>query len=223
MDTPKNHPSDDTSRMDRRSAIKWILAASATVPFLKSESFAQSGPAIPTPNGIGADPNLVIPEKAPWPRILTEEQRETVTALADVILPRVDESPAASELKVPDFIDEWVSAPYPDYVSDREVVLPGLDWIDAESRKRFQKRFHELSDTQQTAICDDICYLPDAQPEFKDGASFFAKFRNLTMGGYYTTDHGTREVGYVGNMALATFDGPPPEVMKFLGIDKAPW
>ncbi|MBT5169846.1 MAG: gluconate 2-dehydrogenase subunit 3 family protein, partial [Opitutales bacterium] len=46
---------------------------------------------------------------------------------------------------------------------------------------------------------------------------------NLTMGGYYTTDHGTREVGYVGNVALASFDGPPPEVLKHLGLEKHPW
>ena len=60
-------------------------------------------------------------------------------------------------------------------------------------------------------------------PEFEHGARFFAKFRNLTMGGYYTTDIGAKDIGYVGNVALQTFDGPPPEVLKKLGIDKAPW
>ena len=92
--------------MDRRDAIKWMLGAAATVPFLDSSSFAQSGPAIPTPGGIGFDPNMVTPSGAPWERILTEKQLETVSALADVILPRVDDSPSASELNVPDFIDE---------------------------------------------------------------------------------------------------------------------
>ena len=43
------------------------------------------------------------------------------------------------------------------------------------------------------------------------------------MGGYYTTDFGTKEVGYVGNVALATFDGPPKEVLDFLGVDGHPW
>ena len=43
------------------------------------------------------------------------------------------------------------------------------------------------------------------------------------MGGYYTTNEGAQEVGYVGNVALAKFDGPPPEVLKFLRVDKAPW
>ena len=43
------------------------------------------------------------------------------------------------------------------------------------------------------------------------------------MGGYYTTDIGAKDLGYVGNYAMQTFDGPPPEVLKQLGIDKAPW
>jgi hypothetical protein len=210
-------------RMDRRDAIKWMLSAAATVPFLNSKSFAQAGPAIPTPDGYGFDPNLVTPSPAPWERILSEEQLRTVSALADVILPRVDDSPSASELKVPDFIDEWVSAPFETQANDKNVILPGLEWLEAESNKRFSARFDQLNDNQKKAICDDICYAPKASAEFADAAKFFNDFRRLTMGGYYTTDYGTKEVGYVGNVALATFDGPPKEVLDFLGVDGHPW
>ncbi len=84
----------ESKRMDRRSAIKWMLTASATVPFLNTGSFGQSGPSIPTPQGYGSDPNLVIPERAPWERILNPEQLKTVTALSDVILPKVGDSPS---------------------------------------------------------------------------------------------------------------------------------
>ncbi len=73
------------------------------------------------------------------------------------------------------------------------------------------------------ALCDDICYPPDALPEFAFGARFFSKFRRLTTGGYYTSDLGMRDAGYVGNVALKTYDGPPAEVLKQLGIDKLPW
>ena len=104
---------------------------------------------------------------------------------------------------------------------DRKIVIEGFDWINKEARKRFDKPFYDLDATQQTAICDDIHYLPDAKSKYKKGAQFFAKYRNLTMGGYYTTNIGTHDAGYVGNVALATFDGPPPEVLKQLGIDDA--
>jgi hypothetical protein len=44
---------------------------------------------------------------------LDDSQRRLVTFLADLILPEDEYGPAASALRVPDFIDEWVSAPYP--------------------------------------------------------------------------------------------------------------
>jgi len=42
--------------------------------------------------------------------------------------------------------------------------------------------------------------------------------RNLTASGFYTTPVGWKDIGYVGNMALNKFDGPPPEVLKYLGL-----
>jgi len=60
--------------------------------------------------------------------------------------------------------------------------------------------------------------LPDAKPELKAGAKFFAKFRDLTAGGFYTTPEGMKDVGYIGNVPLAEFKNPPPEVLTKLGI-----
>jgi hypothetical protein len=40
----------------------------------------------------------------------------------------------------------------------------------------------------------------------------------VTTGGFYTTPEGTKDIGYVGNVALTRFDGPPPEVLQRLGI-----
>ncbi len=207
--------------MDRRAAIKWMLAASATVHFLDTKTFGQE--ADPLLKGYGTDPNLLTGE-VPWDRTMTQAQLRTASSLADVILPHVsDESPSASEVNVPDFIDEWISAPYDAQKADRRPILDGLAWIDRESQRRFSKDFHQLSEDQKEQICDDICYQKEALPEYQMGAKFFSKFRNLTLGGYYTTNIGMKDVGYVGNVALRTFDGPPPEVLKQLGIDKAPW
>jgi hypothetical protein len=41
----------------------------------------------------------------------------------------------------------------------------------------------------------------------------------LTVGGFYTTPEGMRDLGYVGNVALARFDGPPPEVLRKVGLE----
>ena len=87
---------------------------------------------------------------------MSDEQRRTATALCDVIIPADATSPAASAVGVPDFIDEWISAPYPAQQRDRTVILQGLAWLDAESQRRFQQRFDQLDAAARARIADDI-------------------------------------------------------------------
>ena len=200
-------------RMDRREAIKWMVAASATVSALNYSSFG--APA--TAPGIGTDPNLLEPV-VPWPRTLTPEQLRTATALCDVIIPHDDKSPGASAVGVPDFLDEWISAPYPEQQADRKQILEGLAWLNVESKNRFKQEFAALPETEQRQICDDICHVPTAKHEHQSAAHFFGKFRNLTAGGFYTTPEGMKDIQYVGNVPLPAFEGPPPEVLVHLKL-----
>jgi hypothetical protein len=48
-------------------------------------------------------------------------------------LPADANSPAASAVGVPAFIDEWVSAPYPDQQQHRGVIRGGLAWLNTEA------------------------------------------------------------------------------------------
>ena len=211
--------SPSESRLDRRTAIKWMLAATAAASAGTHPAFAQQA-AAPAKQGYGTDP-LLNKEYAPgafWPLTMTDRQRQTAAALCGLIIPAENGVPSAADLKVHDFIDEWISSPYPDQQGDREVVLSGLAWIDAEARKRFGKDFAALSHTEMGAIADDICHAPEAKPELAAGAKFFAKFRDLTASGFFTTPEGMKDIGYVGNMPLAEFKGAPPEVLAKLGL-----
>jgi hypothetical protein len=205
--------------MDRRNAIKWMLTAAASLAVLQRDGRAAEA-AAPSGKGYGTDPDLLKEYKSGdlWPLTFTDAQRRTAASLCDVIIPEDSKSPSASALHVHEFIDEWISAPYLDQQRDRPIVLDGLAWIDAEAQKRFQADFASLVRKQQTMICDDICHVPNAKPEFKKAAQFFKKFRDLTSGGFYTTPEGMKDIGYVGNVPLATFEGPTPEVLKKLGL-----
>jgi hypothetical protein len=208
-----------TTRMDRRDAIKWMLTAAASIAVLNRESFGADA-ATPSGKGYGTDPDLMKDYKPGdvWPLTFSESQRRTAAALCDVIIPEDAKSPSASALHVHEFIDEWISAPYPDQQKDRPVILEGLTWIEAEAQKRFQLDFASLVRKQQTLICDDICYVPKAAPEFRKAAQFFKKYRDLTAGGFYTTPEGMKDIGYIGNVPLPEFAGPTPEVLKKLGL-----
>jgi len=213
------------NRMDRREAIKWMMTAAASSTLLDSGLFGAAATEPATTGskpgvGYGTDPDLLKEYKPGevWPLTFTDAQRATAAALCDVIIPADNKGPSASSLHVPEFIDEWISAPYPGHDADKRAVIQGLAWLDTESQKRFSSNFVNLVARQKAAICDDICHLPNAKPEFRQGAQFFRRFRDLTAGGYYTTPEGMKDIGYIGNVAMDKFEGPPPEVLKKLGL-----
>ncbi|MES3032534.1 MAG: gluconate 2-dehydrogenase subunit 3 family protein [Gemmatimonadota bacterium] len=226
---------EQTPSMDRREALKVmaVAAASATIADVASPAVADAqqpvqitprrkaaGAPVPPkvgPRGTPTDPDLINP-KSPWPRLLSTSELATLSALCDVIIPADEKSPSASAVGVPAYINEYVSAPY-DWAERALVrVRGGLTWLDVESGKRFTKRFTALTPTQKTQICDDICFVANAKPEFKAGAQFFREIRNLTQSGFYTSEAGMKDIQYVGNVPLAKWDGPPPEVLRKLGL-----
>ena len=209
-------------RIDRREAVKWMMTAAAGMMLARQRGFG-ADPATLAPitaKGYGTDPDLIKTYNPGdlWPLTFTAAQRRTAAALCDTIIPADAHSPAASAVGVHDFIDEWVSAPYPEQQKDRPVILDGLAWLDAESQRRFEVDFADAVQRQKTEICDEICFEPDAKPELLQQAKFFTRFRDLTAGGFYTTPEGMKDLRYVGNVPLATFDGPPQEVIEKLGL-----
>lgn len=193
--------------LSRREAIRRILAASALVATFELRAVTPSE----TTPGIGFDPDL-LKKEIPWPRLLTEAEKRIVTALADLILPEDEFGPAASAVGVPDFIDEWVSAPYEPQIKDRKILREGLSWLDAEARSRFGEGFAECALDAQTAIVSDI--VTEGTAARKQARGFFLLFRDRATGGYYTTPEGWKAIGYTGNVAMAEFPGPPPEALK---------
>jgi gluconate 2-dehydrogenase gamma chain len=236
---PAREAAADRPSMDRREALKVLTAAAATAAMadglVPSVADAQqpvrpaakpaprprtnSAPVPPKtgPRGTPTDPDLINPKSA-WPRLLSAAELVTLAALCDTIIPADEKSPSASSVGVTAYINEYVSAPY-DWAERALVrVRGGLTWLDVESGKRFGKRYAALTDQERTLICDDICYLPKAKPEFQAAARFFDQVRDLTAAGFYTTDAGMKDLQYVGNVPLAKFDGPPPEVLRKLGL-----
>jgi hypothetical protein len=216
--------------MDRRTTIKWTLAAGvaagAGMPLPATATPATATRAT-TPvtaatgaRGYGTDPNLVAtyhPGEL-WPLTLSAAQRRLAATLADLIIPADERSPSASAVGVVDFIDEWVSAPYPAGRRDRPVVLDGLAWLDAEAVRRYGRGFAELHPQGQHAICDEICCESRATPERREAAHFFALYRNLAAGGFYSTPAGRKDLSYIGNVARTSFEGPPAALIEKLGL-----
>jgi gluconate 2-dehydrogenase gamma chain len=216
------------SGMERREAIKAMGAVLAPLPILSALQ-GQGAPAQGTPmtsqtqglkggpRGGPWDPDLLHPSKE-WPRKLSASELATLSVLCDTIIPADAKSPAASAVGVPAWINEYVSAPPDGQQRDLVRVRGGLAWLNLESMKRFGKPFRQTNGAQRTAICDDICYLPRAQPEFQAAARFFDLVRDLTAVGFYTSYQGMQDLGYIGNVALPKFPEVSAEIRAKLGV-----
>ena len=137
--------SHSMNRMDRRDAIRWMVTAATTAAVLDPFTFAAE-PGVVVAKGYGTDPDLLKTYQPGevWRLTFNDEQRAIAIALCDTIIPSDAGGPAASRVKVHDFIDEWISAPYPGHELDRKVILDGLAWIDAEAQTRFGAGFVNL-------------------------------------------------------------------------------
>lgn len=222
----------DPGAISRRGALK-VIAAGAALGAAAScapEDAAQSAesahetlsgfdplpPSNPLAAGTPTDPDMLAPV-VPWEMVLTDEEMRLVAALADVIIPADDRSPAASALGVPDYVNEFVSAP--GHEENLIALRGGLAWLNRTARERFSAEdFPALTLTQKHEICDEICFEPDAPADLKPQARFFDQFRDMVSTGFWTTEEGMRDLGYVGNIPLPSFDGPPPEVLEQLGL-----
>jgi hypothetical protein len=214
-----HNPKDSEGRrISRREAIRWVAAASASVSFFGARRSALGAPA--GAKTYGTDPVLTEAYEpgAFWPLTLDAGQRKTLAALCDLMIPEDEKSPSASKVGVPDFVDEWISAPYASQQADRVVALDGLKWLQEESQRRFKAGFSELSEAQQSQIADDVCSLATAKREHQKAAECFALLRGLIVGGFYTTPAGMKDIGYIGNVALPEFPEAPQEVLDKLGL-----
>lgn len=144
----------------------------------------------------------------------TEHEMATITVLADIIIPKDDISGSASEAGVPDFIEFIVK----DLPSNKIPMRGGLKWMDVQCQKRYGQAFIRCTEEQQIQLIDDIAYPDKAKPEMRQGVAFFSLMRNLTSSGFYTTEMGVKDIGYVGNRP-GVWNGVPEDVLKAHGFD----
>jgi hypothetical protein len=167
--------------------------------------------------GYGIDPNLFDP-KVTWDKSLTQEQLLALRALGDIIIPADDHSPKASDLDIADFVNEWVSAPYPAQQQDRKTLLDGLGHLDRQATTLGAKSFAALDGQQQQSLFDRLAKAVAQGSASTELTRFFDRLVYLFVGGFYTTQQGMADIGYVGNMPMIRFDGPPAEIRKRLGL-----
>lgn len=147
------------------------------------------------------------------PEFFTEQEWRTVRVLVDLIIPRDARSGSATDAAVPEFMDFTLI----DRPNMQTRMRGGLRWMDAESRRRFERDFADLGGPEQRAILDDIAYPDEVAPGMGHGASFFSFLRDFTASGFFSSRVGMDDLRYTGNRAIR-WNGCPPEALERLGV-----
>lgn len=201
--------------MDRRKSLKLIATGAIAAPIAiagcktadKKSGSSNSDDVKFTidrnPDELKYEKKLLAEEK-----FFTEHEMATITVLADIIIPKDDVSGSASEAKVPEFIEFIVH----DMPSHQIPMKGGLRWLDMQCLKKYEKTFRECTAAQQIELVDQIAYPKKAKPEMSQGVQFFSLMRNLTATGFYTSEIGVKDIGYMGNQANQ-WNGVPADVL----------
>ena len=139
----------------------------------------------------------------------TDHEMATITILADIIIPKDDKSGSASDAGVPDFIG-FIVKDMPDH---QVPMRGGLLWLDMQCLNRYNNAFKDATQEQRIEIVKEIAYPNIAKPEMQQGVAFFRRMRDLTATGFFTSEMGIKDLGYVGNTPNK-WTGVPDDVLK---------
>ena len=200
--------------MDRRKSIKTLLVGTAAAAVLiESCDTPDKNSAENASNGLNEDDRMaeekIANKKLRDEIFFTPAEMATITILGDIIIPKDAVSGSASEAKVPEFI-EFIVKDMPEHQTP---MRGGLRWLEMVSLKRFGNSFTAITEKQRIEIIDEIAYPKKAKASMKQGVAFFNLMRNLTTTGFYTSEMGVKDVGYMGNVPNQ-WNGVPDDVLK---------
>lgn len=201
--------------MNRRENLKLLFAGSIGAGLLlgcEPEQVKLKGAVIGTPGG-RTEEEKVRDAKLLAERFFTEDELKKISILVDLIMPADEQSPAATTLGVPNFIEFMMK----DQPSMQTPMRGGLMWLDFESEEKFGKLFNSLETAQVLEIVDLVAWPEKATEAYQGGVRWFNMLRNLTCSGYFSTQEGWKYMGYQGNVPNV-WDGVPAAVLTKHGL-----
>ena len=211
--------------MDRRASLKSIVlgtvAGGLAVHGCSPKEVAEAREAKVLPGlGYGRTPEETKAQlKLEEEPFFNPHERETISVLANLILPPDEKHGGPLDAGVPDFID-FMARDYPPF---QVTLRGGLMWLDHKSNTEYGQEFKTAPEARQKELLDTIAFYDPEIPleEHPLEIQFFSLVRNLTVCGYYTSKPGIGALGYQGNMPNV-WDGVPQEVLDRHGLAYEP-
>ena len=205
--------------MKRRESLKLIVTGAVAVPAVVAGCNTEDK----KPEVAAADPKFTLDRNPAevenekrllaLPKFFTDHEMATIAVLSDIIIPKDEVSGSATDAKVPEFIEFIVK----DMPNHQTPLRGGLRWLDMQCLNRYNNAFKDCTKEQQIELVDQIAYPKKAKPEMAQGVSFFNKMRDMVATGFYTSQIGVKDVGYMGNVPTQ-WNGVPDDVLKQYGL-----
>jgi gluconate 2-dehydrogenase gamma chain len=194
--------------ISRRDVVKAAMVAPfAFIPFGEADGARAAAHAMDALQGQAAG-------AAYSPKFFHADEWRQVRILVDLIIPKDERSGSATDAGVPEFMD-YICVEYPNYQS---WVRDGLRWLDALAYDTHHKDFAHCTDAERRAMLDQIAWPAKAKPEMSAGVQFFNRMRDFTASGFWSSQMGVKDIGYMGNTALAEWHGCPKPALDHLGV-----
>jgi hypothetical protein len=159
--------------MKRRRFLKAMVAAPAAPALFAQQPLAPSNPVSATPTAAAASAVGELPKIESTvadaaadmqPNFFTAQQFSALQKLSDLLMPSLKGVPGALDTHVPEFLDFLIGSS-PDR---HQLYRIGLDALNTQARKRFDRSFAELESTQAESLLAPLrqpwTYEPPADP-----------------------------------------------------------
>jgi len=197
--------------MKRRELLKAGAFAGAVAAFgpprVEGQDSKANSELTPAQSGMDASNDLAAPG---WkPKFFDEHQNETLIVLSDLIIPATD-TPGAKEALANRYIDLVLAAEKPEA---QKAFLNSLSFLDGESMRRYKTAFRYLKREDQDDLLHALAY-PKAGSGWTGeaatadpGHTHFEFLKQQIARAYYSSQAGTKELGWDGAFAHGPYKG----------------
>jgi hypothetical protein len=184
--------------MERRALLQWMVSTGGLA------AFARLSPRDLL--ALGEETHARLRHGAIRGTILSPDERRTVTAAAECIIPRTT-TPGATDARVSAFIEMMLADWYP--TPEVERFRAGLGALGKTSTSRFSKVFADATPEQQASLVqsldDEVAALRRTDSKTAN-THWFAMLKYLTVWGFCTSEVAMREVLHTHPRAMR-YDG----------------
>jgi hypothetical protein len=160
--------------MKRRRFLKTMVAAPAAPALFAQQPSAPPNSVSGTPPAAAASGAVELPKIESTvadaaadmlPNFFNAQQFSALQKLSDLLMPSLKGQPGALEAQAPEFLDFLIGSSLPDR---QQLYRTGLDILNVQARKRFDKPFAELDGSQAEVLLAPLrqpwTYEPPADP-----------------------------------------------------------